>query len=74
MNEENVWVVTGTSESGDDYGPEIYKFEPTDDVLRALVFEWDGDAESPNGPGDYGSYVYLDTQRLRVICSNSNDK
>ena len=68
---KNIWIVTGRSESGDDYGPEVFDHEPTDEEL----FEWchgkDGyfaaSFDSINdmleaadeAAGDYGSYVYV---------------
>ena len=55
--DEEIWAVTGQSESGDDYGPYLYHKYPTDEQLTALVKVLDyGDGD---GPGDYGSYVHL---------------
>ncbi len=52
-----MWIVTATSESGDDYGPFIYRNEPNEEQLTKLVKEldWGGG----NGPGYAGSYVHL---------------
>ena len=59
-----VFVVTGKSESGDSYGPYVYKTKPSDKVLKELVKGLDyGEGD---GPGDYGSYVYLSVDE-RVI-------
>jgi len=60
-----VWVVTAESESGDDYGPVVYTEEPAPQVLKHLAQSWDYD--DGDGPGDYGSYVYLVTTAVRVI-------
>lgn len=59
-----VWVVTGHSESGDDYGPEVYAQKPSDKTLKALVGSWDADDWC--GPGHYGSYVYLKIEERKV--------
>jgi hypothetical protein len=59
-----VWVVTGSSESGDNYGPIIYSNKPSNKELRELCGEWDaGDWE---GPGDYGSYVRLKVKQTEI--------
>jgi len=34
-----VWVVTGQSESGDEYGPWVFAEEPTEEQLKQLVSE-----------------------------------
>jgi len=60
-----IWIVTGKSESGDDYGPFSYKHKPTDDQLRELCHMVDGD-ENEDGPGDYGSYVHLNVKETTV--------
>jgi len=60
----NVWVVTGKSESGDEYGPVVFERKPTDKTLKQLVFDWDGNDGS--GPGDYGSYVHLTKTKVAV--------
>lgn len=66
-----MYIVTGESESGDNYGPELFAEKPTDEQLSKWAHERDGwhtagfdslqemiDAEE-DGPGDYGSYVYV---------------
>ncbi len=59
-----VHVVTGHSESGDDYGPTVFAKKPTDTVLKELVQGWDfGEGD---GPGDYGSYVHLSVKACEV--------
>lgn len=64
MNKQTVFVVIGKSESGDSYGPYVYAKKPSDKVLEALVKELDyGEG---NGPGDYGSYVYLSVDKATV--------
>lgn len=61
-----VWLITGKSESGDDYGPEVVRQKPTRAELLELAFSWDGDLENPNGVGDYGSEVHMSVQLVRV--------
>ena len=56
-NKKKVWVVTGQSESGDDYGPEVYLEKPSEKILKNLVEGWD--AGEWDGPGYQGSYVHL---------------
>lgn len=54
---QKVWVITADSESGDDYGPYLFSKKPSkkdeEEIVKLLDYE-DG-----NGPGDYGSFVYL---------------
>ena len=56
-----VVVVTGHSESGDDYGPWVFTKKPSDEFMKAFLKEYAaGDFEDDeDGPGDYGSYVHL---------------
>jgi hypothetical protein len=69
MNKE-IWIVTGRSESGDDYGPEVFDHEPTPEELSEWCHGNDGyfaagydnvqemkDAGA-EGPGYDGSYIY----------------
>ncbi len=56
-----VVVVTGHSESGDDYGPWVFDRKPSDEFMKAFLKEyaageWEDDED---GPGHYGSYVHL---------------
>ena len=60
-----VFVVTGHSESGDDYGPEVFTKKPSKSQLKKLAHDWDGD-EDEDGPGHYGSYVYLEVSERDV--------
>lgn len=50
------WVVTGRSESSDFYGPFIFKKKPTDAQLKKIC---ELDAGDWDGPGKFGSYIYL---------------
>ncbi len=60
-----IFIVTGKSESGDSYGPELFKKEPTQEQLKELAHKWDFfDGE---GPGDFGSYVHLKVRERDVM-------
>jgi hypothetical protein len=64
-NEECVYVVSGRSESGDDFGPFVFRKRPTDAEKKKLIHErmdWSED----DGPGDYGSYTYLSVTKTLV--------
>jgi hypothetical protein len=60
-----LWVVTGESESDDNYGPLVFSRKPTDEKLEKIAFVWDGDDEK-EGPGNYGSYVYLEVDEVEL--------
>jgi len=62
---KTVWVVTGESESGDHYGPDIFNEEPTEAELAEWCHNCDGhfnDSDEmedyEDGPGYAGSFVY----------------
>lgn len=61
--QEPVWIVIGNSESGDDFDPKRYDHKPTEEDLRAYI-EKTGEELDIDGPGEYGSYVYLKTWKL----------
>lgn len=62
MDKVKVWAVLADSESSDHYGPFLYHKKPTEEQLETLAKELDyGDG---NGPGDFGSYVYLDVKEV----------
>jgi hypothetical protein len=48
----------GESESGDSYGPFVFSTKPTEDLLKRIAHYCDG-GEEEDGPGDFGSYVFL---------------
>jgi hypothetical protein len=60
-----IWVVTGKSESGDEYVA-AYKKHPTAAQLSDLVHSWDGDDER-EGPGHDGSYIYISIIECNLI-------
>ncbi len=65
MKRVKIWAVTGHSESGDDYGPELFSVKPSETILKKLAHSWDGvweddDETYEEGPGSYGSYVALE--------------
>lgn len=62
-----VWVVTGESESADDYGPFVLSKKPTKKVLRKICKERCDWPEGENdGPGSFGSYTYLTVTECEV--------
>lgn len=52
-----VWLVLGTSESGDNYAA-VFHEKPSTQRLDAIALGWDG-TEERDGPGRAGSYVHL---------------
>lgn len=61
-NKVKVWAVLADSESSDRYGPFLYHKKPTNEQLEKLAKELDyGDGD---GPGAYGSYVYLTVKEV----------
>lgn len=67
MSKEQVWIITGTSESGNDYGPVASNRDPSETDLKRLVFRWDGDINNPTGPGAYGSNVHVSIQVVDIV-------
>lgn len=63
---KHVWIVTGNSESGDQYVPYVFSKKPSKKILKQLAFELDGDIDDPTGCGDFGSYVYLDVEKVEI--------
>ena len=58
-----VWVITGISESGDHYGPDVLDHLPTDEEVSVWCHNCDGHFGDPGdyyvpGPGFCGSFVY----------------
>jgi hypothetical protein len=64
-NKMKIWVVTGDSESSDHYGPFVFSKKPSKELLKKIAFDCDGDDEE-DGPGNYGSYVYLTVEKIEI--------
>ena len=64
-NKATMWVLTGESESSDDYGPLVFSEKPSQEELKRIAFSWDGD-EDDEGPGDFGSFVYLTLDEIII--------
>ena len=60
-----VWIITAKSESGDEYGPEVYSKKPSEQEKKDFIIET-GEAIDNNGPGNYDSYVYLTIHKCKV--------
>ena len=58
-----VWIVTASSESGDDYGPVRFDHQPTTTDLRNFISDT-GEELDVDGPGDFGSYVRVKVDKL----------
>lgn len=62
-SEPTVCVITGHSESGDDYGPWVFDKKPSDKFLKSFLKEvapgefFDG--MDDDGPGIFGSELHL---------------
>lgn len=59
-----MWVVTGHSESGDDYGPKRYNHNPTQSDLRDFIKNETPEELDCGGPGNFNSYVHLKIDKL----------
>lgn len=61
---QKVWIMTGQSESGDEYGPKIFKTEPrTRDKVLFILNNTPEDFyedEDEQGPGFLGTYVHIE--------------
>ena len=61
---DKVYVVCGTSESGDHYVA-VFAKKPTDTQLSELAHNWDGGTPE-EGPGYDGSYCHLEITEEKV--------
>lgn len=68
-----VWLITGKSESGDKMFPRVYKHKPTEEEIKTIVADLnetedlDDTVDHRDGPGDYGSYWFLDVKQIEVV-------
>ena len=65
MKKNFVWVVIGTSESGDAYISSAFKKKPSKKKLSKLVHDWDG-SDNKLGSGYDGSYVNINIQKIEL--------
>ena len=63
-NKKPIWIVRGQSESGDYYGPKRYDHEPSVSDLRNFIKHETPEELDCDGPGDFGSYVYLEVEEI----------
>lgn len=66
MKKNEVWVVTGKSESSDDYGPFVFKTKPSAAKLKELIWEEMDGGDDGDGPGSYGSYTYINVEKCEI--------
>ena len=59
-----IWIITATSESGDDYGPKRYDHNPTEEDKRNFILKETPEEIDCDGPGDFNSYVYLKIDKV----------
>jgi hypothetical protein len=62
---KKVWVLSGVSESSDHFGPLVFAEKPSEERQKQIAFSWDGN-EDEDGPGDFGSYVYLELEEAVI--------
>lgn len=61
---DQIWVVTGVSESSDHSGPSVFDHKPTEKELKKFITDTGEDLDV-GGPGDFGSYLYLSVSVLK---------
>lgn len=55
-----VWILTAKSESGDDYGPWVFRKPPTNaEITKFLLKRVPSEFEGGDGPGHAGSYLHV---------------
>lgn len=60
-----LWVITGNSESSDSVGPFVLDHEPNkEEQIKAIKSI--GEDIGQDGPGLYGSYVYLRVSKVEM--------
>ncbi|HEY5267674.1 MAG TPA: hypothetical protein VII94_00900 [Candidatus Saccharimonadales bacterium] len=69
IESSKVTVITGRSESGDDYGPWVFDRAPSDEQLESFLREeCAGDfCEDDKGPGIFGSYVHININEVEIF-------
>ena len=63
MNKD-AYIVTGKSESGDNYGPKSYNYKPKELDLKQFILDETPEEINCGGPGDFGSYVHLKVNKI----------
>ncbi len=59
-----IWIIRAKSESGDSYGMRKYDHEPTEADKRDYILTVTPEEINMDGPGDFGSYVYLTVEKI----------
>jgi hypothetical protein len=60
----DIWIMWGDSESGDHYKKVKYDHEPTDEDKKNYIKKYTPEDMDIDGPGDFGSYVYLEVEKI----------
>lgn len=64
MAKKPIWIITGKSESGDDYGPKRYDHNPTKEDKKNFILKETPEEINAGGEGDFGSYVSLEVNKI----------
>jgi len=59
------WVMWGDSESGDHYDKVILTHQPTEADYRKYISEETPEELDIDGPGECGSYVHMDWNKVK---------
>jgi hypothetical protein len=62
--ESPIWIIKGDSESGDHYKSKRYNHKPTKQDKKDYILNETPEEINIDGPGDFGSYVYLKIEKL----------
>lgn len=62
-----IWCITGNSESGDEGTPRLYNYKPDESAQKDYIEYMFGEQLDIDGPGDFGSYVYLTIEEIELL-------
>jgi hypothetical protein len=68
-DKQQVWVMVGDSESGDHYDPKVFNYRPRDADKKKYILDNDGEINI-GGPGEFGSYVFLEITKTDLETKN----
>jgi len=58
-DDSEIWVLSATSESGDDYGPWVFSSRPHEDQIEEFLREQCPSEWEDEGPGFRESYLHI---------------